>query len=110
MKQPGRAFALFKPKEQGPQISQRINEFSSKLPELELRQRIASSLDEDIHLRIFARTASEAGMCVAIIAEESGVPSFVVAGELRLILKLMNDLVDGKPSIIYKERGEYKLI
>ena len=110
MKLPGRAFALARAKEQGPQIARRIREFSTKAPALELKIRIPSQLNEDIPLSAIVLSAKKAGANVAIVAQEVGMPNYIVAGELKLILDLTRDLWEGEVQIAYKDRGGYKLI
>jgi hypothetical protein len=111
MDQRGRAYALFKTKIQGPELSRRAREFSSKNPQLELLLKVPSQLNEDLTLRTFAKAALDAGSNVVLIASELGIPDVIVAGQLRAILMFwMQDLIANEPQILYKERGQYKII
>ena len=111
MDRTGRAIAIFRTKVQGPEISRRVREFSSRMPKVDFRVAAPSSLDGDISIKTFARTLAEAGMNAVLEASEPGTPSVIVAGQLRALLTLMmSDLVETPYTIIYKERGEYKII
>jgi hypothetical protein len=110
MKPPGRAFAFFKPKIQGPEISQKVREFSFHMPQLELRVTAPSMLSEDVALATLVHMYRSQGKSAVIKAKEMGVPSIIVAGELRAIVKLMGDLCDGEAEIVFKEGPNYWVI
>ena len=111
MNKRGRAYALFRTKIQGPELSRRTKEFSVKNPQLELSLKVPSQLDGDLTLRTYARAALEDGSNVVMVASEQGIPDVIVAGQLRAILIFcMSDLIANEPQILYKERGQYKII
>lgn len=110
MKRPGQAFAFFKPKKQGPEISQRVREFSSRMPQLELSVTTVSMVGEDVALATLVHMARREGKNVVLRAKEMGVPSMIVAGELRAIIQMMGDLCDGEADIVFRDGRDYKVI
>jgi hypothetical protein len=110
MRRSGRAFAFFKPKIQGPEITRKVREFSSRMPELELRLTNPSSLSEDVALATLVHMYRNQGKTVVIKAKEMGVPSIIVAGELRAIVQLMGELCDGEADIVFRDGHNYRVI
>lgn len=108
MRQPGRAYAIFRAKTQGPELSQRLREFRSRMPELELSLKTPSYLNEDIHLAVMAAAAWRAGSNVALIATDKESSNGVTAGELKAVLRLLCDLIDGSFHIYFKDKSKYR--